>query len=272
MTANDHLDRQKKGDAVTAQLALAADEKGEKKSRDTGACLSNEQLAAIAMGTCPPKQKEQALAHFADCKKCYDALVAISFSIAAVEQSTSRSRSALTIRNLTWLGSAFAVAASVVVYFNIREVPREIDQQGFAPSAPVIERSAEKSAAVPELLSDGVPDNAPRQPQALQKRSPPEVRSLAEERESAATQQAATPELQRWLSDIASACIGRSADRKEWLTLRARGGSVVASVSNAERSAQLAKIVNLLPEDGATPTSQQCSQIFTLLAQQSEWE
>lgn len=269
MTANDRIATHKKEDAVTAQLALAADESGQEQSGKSGACLTNDQLAAIATGTCTPEEKEQALAHFAECKKCYDALVAISFSIAAVERSSSQSRSASMVRSLTWLGSAFAIAASVVVFFNIREVPQQVDQQGFVPSAPVVEQSAVEGEPAPEAMSDTVLQNA----KPLQKRVMPEALSQKEERARAPQQETVqADDLERWMSDIASACISKSDDRGEWLRLRARGRSVVASLADAARSAQLEKIVKLLPESGDTPTPQQCSQIFSLLAEQAEWE
>ena len=266
---NERIDTHQKKDALTAQLALAAEEKDQQEAPDSKACLTNEQLASIAMGTSSPEEKKQAMAHFAECKKCYNALVAISFSIASVERSGGTSRSASTVRNLTWLGSAFAIAASVVVFLNIREVPREINQQDFVTSAPVIEQSAVERAPVPKVSSDTI------QPQtkSLQKRAMPEAMSLDEERERASAQEALeTRDLEQWMSDIASACISKSTDRGKWLRLRAQGTSVVASVADAERGVELEKIVKLLPESGETPSPQQCSRIFSLLAEQSQWE
>lgn len=268
MTVNERIDTPKKGDAVTAQLALAAEENGQ-ETAGKGACLTSDQLAAIAMGRSTAEEKEQAMGHFADCKKCYDALVAISFSLASVERSGSRSRSASTVRNLTWLGSAFAIAASVLVFFNIREVPKDLDQQNFTPSAPVLEQSMVEPAPAQEALSDAVAPKA----KALQKRVVPEAMTLDEERELAAGQEAVgAKELERWMSDIASACISKNEDRGQWLSLRARGSAVVASVADLDRTAHLQQIVDLLSESGEPPTPKQCSRIFTLLAQQSEWE
>lgn len=107
-----------KGDKLTAHLALGSQENGS----DPGECLSSEQITDMVTEQCSDAEKEAALAHFSKCQGCYDSWVAISFSLAALERTSQPVSSPLvSVRNLTYLGSAFAIAASVVVFLNINK-------------------------------------------------------------------------------------------------------------------------------------------------------
>jgi hypothetical protein len=130
MAKIEKLEEKRKGDKLTAHIGLAA----EKKTEPVGECLTPDGLADVATNHCSPEQRKAALAHFASCQKCYNSWVAISFSIAAVHRGEPQPRRSLgSLRNLTYLGSAFAVAASVVVFLNVRDVP--LERQMSAPQA-----------------------------------------------------------------------------------------------------------------------------------------
>ncbi|WP_136809240.1 hypothetical protein [Desulfosediminicola flagellatus] len=155
-----NLDDQRKKDKLTAHIALGAEESEEV----LGDCLNPEQLTDIAVGDCTPEEKARALAHFGTCKKCYDAWVAISFSIAAVHRGTNRPASSFgSVRNLTFLGSAFAIAASVMVFLNIKDEP--MVQQVAAP--PAIERKAVGDNVAGEVGADAEPVQAKKIENAL---------------------------------------------------------------------------------------------------------
>lgn len=132
------LDDQREGDRLAAYLALAATEQpeaatGQPETED--GCLSADRLADVAAGCCSAEERKAALAHFSSCRKCYDAWVAVCFSLAAVESgSQGRKRSSGAIRGLAYLGSAFAVAASVVVFLNIRNTAVEPGLMAPAPT------------------------------------------------------------------------------------------------------------------------------------------
>jgi hypothetical protein len=122
MAKIEKLDEKRNGDKLTAHIGLGA----EKESEPVGACLTPDELADVATNHCSPEQRKAALAHFSSCQKCYNGWVAISFSIAAVHRGEPQPRRSLgSLRNLTYLGSAFAIAASVVVFLNVRDVPME---------------------------------------------------------------------------------------------------------------------------------------------------
>ncbi|SHO42849.1 hypothetical protein [Desulfopila aestuarii] len=117
MAKIDKLDDRKKGDRLTAQLGLGAAEQVEA----TGACLTPDQLADVATNHCSPEERKAALAHFSSCRRCYDAWVGVSLSLVAMESGLERrKRPLLSLRNMGYLGSAVAIAASVVVFFNIK--------------------------------------------------------------------------------------------------------------------------------------------------------
>lgn len=129
------LDDKREADRLTAQLGMAASERSEVE----GECLTSEQLADVATNYCSPEERKAALAHFATCQKCYDAWVGVSLSLVAMESGLERrKRPLLSMRNLGYLGSAMAVAASVMVFLNIQGDMTQI--------VPVAEKGVEISA------------------------------------------------------------------------------------------------------------------------------
>jgi len=117
MAKIDRLDDRKKGDRLTAQLGLGA----AKQVEISGECLTPDQLADVATNHCSPEERKAALTHFSSCRKCYDAWVGVSLSLVAMESGLERrKRPLLSLRNMGYLGSAMAIAASVVVFFNIK--------------------------------------------------------------------------------------------------------------------------------------------------------
>ncbi len=141
MAKIEKFEEKRQGDKLTAHIGLGA----EKKSEPVGECLTPDQLADVATNHCSPEQRKAALAHFSSCQKCYNAWVAISFSIAAVHRGEPKTRRSFgSLRNLSYLGSAFAIAASVVVFLNVRDVPLERQM-----SAPQVEQAKRIESAVP---------------------------------------------------------------------------------------------------------------------------
>ena len=101
-------------DRLVAQLALAATGR-----RPEPPCLTDKELADLASGRLQPSQRQKALAHLADCEGCYEAWRAVQ-SVSHLEKKQLR---LLQPRYLKWWGSALAIAASVVIFVQLQEMP-----------------------------------------------------------------------------------------------------------------------------------------------------
>ncbi len=169
-------------------LSLAADKSD--KSRGKGSsCLSAEVLAALIDGTCSTDEIEQVRRHLSSCEICYDQWLTLS-SIKLGTLSSSRTAVGKKTKIYGYIGSALALAASVVVFINVtdlsfspvkqhdteRILEKEQDYKGDdaglllqeempVPTADVVERSMELQATIPERNvrdSVSVADEAPR--------------------------------------------------------------------------------------------------------------
>lgn len=118
MAKIEKLDDYRKGDRLTTHPALGEVE----QSQVAGGCLSSDQLADVAAGYCSAEERKAALLHFRSCSTCFNAWVAISFSLAAMESGSplkKKTPAAIFFRGLVFLVIAFAVAASVVLFVNV---------------------------------------------------------------------------------------------------------------------------------------------------------
>ncbi|MCF6186112.1 MAG: hypothetical protein L3J49_01335 [Desulfobulbaceae bacterium] len=76
-------------------------------------------MACLVEGRCSVKEQQRFFEHLAGCKRCYGQWLELH-EIEAGEQKGSNKKSRFfKIKNLAWAGSAFAAAASVVLYLNI---------------------------------------------------------------------------------------------------------------------------------------------------------
>lgn len=267
-----NLDDQRKKDTLTAHIALGAEEAEE----GVGDCLTPEQLTDIAVGGCTAEEKERALAHFSNCKKCYDAWVAISFSIAAVHRGSSRpTRSFGTVRNLTFLGSAFAIAASVVVFLNLKDGP--LVQQVASP--PAMEQApAPAPAPASTRPSPGVKAQAGRQ-------SEPTMILMHADEEAGTGAQMATggsgPEenellqlsepvsVAQWLAIVKEACM-QPGQREPllWESLAEQGANLDIPEGSVPIKEKIKFISALLTAAGHSSAEQHCPSILALLAEE----
>lgn len=303
MAKIEKLDDRRKGDSLTARLALAAAEKPE----PVGDCLSNEQLADVAAGCCTPEERKAALAHFSSCRKCYEAWVAVSFSLAAMESGLERRRRPLlSLRNLGYLGSAFAVAASVVLFLQIRETPRQF----MAP--PAVEKSTEsvrqmalpqdKDAVLRKETAAGEPPASPAAATEKNKAEQPapgqpvtetttasesqgEKKSIAPAAPSAKrqapaammtdmTQDSAKGEAQlpatEWLARVERSCREKSyrQDTEGWNRLVGQGKAAAESGADPRIRGRVTSVQAILAEENAAGgAEEQCRRILQLLAE-----
>lgn len=284
------LDDQREGDRLAAYLALAATEQPEAASghpETESGCLSADQLADVAAGCCSAEERKAALAHFSSCRKCYNAWVAVSLSLAALESgSQGRKRSSGTIRGLAYLGSAFAVAASVVVFLNIRNTALETGMTTPAPSKKesfqqVPAERREKAVKLLEKNDDKNLVKPPAPPAAMKKSDTSSEQPSAAAREEmegerrSAGESAAHPAAEAqiappsagtagmaadsvgqaggesaaaWLSRVEIVCRDRSylGNLSVWNALQAEGGRILETKSDAARLPLLTAIARIM--------------------------
>ena len=119
MKSDSQADKQNRVEKAAALLALA---KAAEPAQ--GECLSDEQLAALVEGRLDNDQQLELRKHLSDCGKCYKEWLQMT---RLPENSPARGRIHWLkhIKNYSYIGSALAVAASVVVYLNVNDVSRQ---------------------------------------------------------------------------------------------------------------------------------------------------
>ncbi len=269
----------KKGDKLTAHLALAAEE----NEAEAGPCLEPEQLADVAAGLCSKTEREQAMAHFATCRQCYEAWVGICFSLAAMDRPPERSRSQKIVRNFAWFGTAFAIAASVLMFVNVQrhELPsrnadvRPTQQKGALSASPPV-RTARQNRTQEPMAAKSAPAPAPAVGRR-QEMSRQEVEGSADTvRDKKSVQTAAeahkreeVSEATVWLVHVAEACRLPKKAAGNWLKLQEKGRRLLAGGDLGPRERQrITQILQLLDGIGVSARAEErCRRILPLLAQ-----
>ena len=111
------IDKQRQADRRTALLALHA-----WSEENHSACLSDEQLACLADGSCSRDERKDFLQHLAGCSSCYHHWVELCELVAGEEAAGGEKRKILPMVRpgyMAWTGTLLAAAASVVLYLNI---------------------------------------------------------------------------------------------------------------------------------------------------------
>lgn len=293
MAKIDKLEDRRKADRLTAQLGLAAAEQQEV----SGACLTPDQLVDVATSHCSPEERRAALAHFSSCRKCYDAWVGVSLSLVAMESGLERrKRPLLSLRNMGYLGSAVAIAASVVVFFNLQG---DLIRTVTLPGETAVEQAVPSDAAQPELRMRVKKEAATSQPAAappmetrqkdtrMELQPEKTVETKAGENGAAAIPQAASPaqemtdqaasglEAERlataaeWLSGLAGFCRekGYRGHPEEWNRMLAEGQMLTKGGTESDFSRKIASILPIMVESSdMTAIETQCGAILPLLA------
>lgn len=283
MAKIEKLDDHRKSDRLTAHLALGAAEPPEV----AGGCLSADQLADVATGYCSAEERKAALAHFSSCSQCYNAWVAISFSLAAMESGSPRKKKTSgVIRGFAYLGTAFAVAASVVVFLNVRDTLLEtgvvppvekttnyleqmvsekdkgevlrkktvVKETLISPPAPAPavprQHSESRSVGSSALMKPDAEEKAmikTRTPADANEAEMPSSPSVADmETDSAAPQEILSAA--EWLSRIETLCRkkGYQQDLQVWNTLQQQGGQVVDTGSDLVLQRKLKAVLGVM--------------------------
>lgn len=278
------LDEKRLQDELTAHLGLAAADKGKAAAGED--CYSPDQLADIAANVCTEEQKEKALAHFAECQRCYDDWVAACFSLAAMDRTYSRPGFVLTFRNLSYIGSALAIAASVVLFLNIsgdkdlRQAGPEVQvqMQDEAASLPAPAGAEVKSGKEPVQVVEG--ERAAEQParsaadgarlektaasgveesfsggtveQDAASGADQSIQMMSAKRQVMEAGPAPNQHLSDWLESVRQGCMAGNKDLAHWAELQ-RGGQALSETARGSgirllADEQLTLVVNITEE------------------------
>ncbi|WP_163335855.1 hypothetical protein [Desulfopila sp. IMCC35008] len=299
MAKSEKLNQKKQSDLLTAHMGLAAEQEKQEREKSEG-CLSSEQLADVAANMCTPEQREKAMEHFSSCQVCYDEWVSICFSLMSVETGSSGKTPLVTVRNLGYLGSALAIAASVMLYINIS---RDIPMQEMVPRPPVQDKSpvqtvppAEKAKAkalhrppeaapAPSVVGESnVPGKMERRAVQSQSReftdSVPESEVMADQ---SFAEEGAAEELNsglqgdnhaeavsKWLIVVEYGCKTGNSGAPFWQTLYDDGQTLLAGADTSQ-AALLERVIELLPNSEETSrVKEQCGPILSILAEQGK--
>ena len=268
----EKLDEKRSRDRLTAHLGLAAGETGEVGEAGEG-CLTREELASMAANVCTPEEREKALAHFSVCQRCYNDWVALCFSLAAMERGSGR-MPLMTVRNLAYVGSALAIAACVVLFFNIN---RDVDLLQVGPGTPRVEQRTLESAAPqptqqPEKEQE---EGEPSRSNEIEKMKMETTRGEDQHEDPAAAPTAGGMSAARtattlpyvsWLRLVEENCQGGNVNPAFWQMLLGEGQRIAAA--GAEEPLLASLLAMMATMEDAEQVERQCSSILTLLAEQ----
>lgn len=173
MIINRKFKNNKKVEKAAALIALSADKEGKH-----GRCLLPEEMAALVDATCTKEQREIFMQHLSGCENCYKEWLTLKTMDQKVGRKVGRKVGAGVVYHLSrfkkysYIGSALAVAASVVVFLNITHLlPPAEDKQFQKPvlmqaqpaSESVISESKEMELPVPKSSSPAASDGLVRE-------------------------------------------------------------------------------------------------------------
>ena len=143
MIINQNFKNKKKAEKAAALLALAAD-----KGTEQGRCLLPEEMAALVDASCQKEELEIFIEHLSSCETCYNQW----FSLKRVADSKKNENSVFNLsrrKKYSFIGSALAVAASVVVFLNISDLPSNLKEKALPDTALIQPESESTEPVVP---------------------------------------------------------------------------------------------------------------------------
>ena len=275
-------------DRLTAVIALAAED----RRRPPSPCPSPEDLAALVAGKPTAEARRQIEAHLADCEECYALWCAVSAGLDEEGAGRRRTSPLLKPRNLTYLGSALALAATVVFYINLHEpgmpVPasrmpatledRNQGSKGTGPETADAGRQLAEEAAPQEqnTMSAAEKKAAPATGQAEQARRKEVALSPAAPAAAGAMGAVNMAPLELWLQQVESKCQQDSAGLESWWRIEEDGQAIKSSLALAAEDAPARQVLfgRVLGEVQAIRRAKdiagQCKRIRAALAAQPE--
>lgn len=272
-------------DRLTAVIALAAED----RRRPPSPCPLPEDLAALVAGKPTAEARRQIEAHLADCEECYALWCAVSAGLDEEGAGRRRTSPLLKPRNLTYLGSALALAATVVFYINLHEpgMPVPVSRM----PATLEDRSQSDEGSGPEaadagrqLAEEAVPQEQNRMSAPARKAAPAAGQAEQARRKELALSPAAPAAvgavnmapLELWLQQVESKCRQDSAGLESWWRIEEDGQAIKSSLALATEDAPARQVLfgRVLGEVQAIRRAKdiagQCKRIRAALAAQPE--
>ncbi len=242
MTVNRQHEDEQKLDRATVLLSLLSTDDGR-----SGRCLSIEEIAVLADDGYAGTELEDKWQHLCDCDICYRQWLSVKTA-----RSAKKKRGRLyflgTPAGLGYIGSALAVAASVVIYLNVynidadfREEPvveqlQMADQSRESMIAPASSRPAQrkKRQGPPEPVfsksASPAADASGGQFYAMPKVSANMVKRRG--KKNISNENAAAVE--QWLKTVLTECRSGREDIRFWSDIRRRGEKLAVRVNGME--------------------------------------
>lgn len=163
MIINRNFKNSQKTEKAAALLALAADNEGEH-----GRCLSPEEIAALVDTSCGKEKLAVFMEHLSYCETCYEEWLTLkkmddhNLNIPNKGRVYHLSK----LKKYSFIGSALAVAASVVVFLNISQQPSSFKERSFQEAVLIPSEGESNKSLVPQfkLESEANDFEAEREP------------------------------------------------------------------------------------------------------------
>lgn len=224
--------KKKRVDQAAALLTLAKE-----SGAAAGPCLSDEQLAAMIDGRIGDGLQQQFREHLSGCGRCYEVWLLLG---GLKKRGVTRGRLVRlsTLRRFSYIGSALAAAASVVVYLNISRFEEPAGDLGLPES--IVGQRLNK-AATPALPA-AKEDKAVVGP----KREAAKAPMVAFQGSSVSEAPREIDESTPWLAQINEACQAGRQELEFWADIRERGEKVLARCSALPKTPESGKIEAVL--------------------------
>jgi hypothetical protein len=148
MIINRNFKNSQKTEKAAALLALAADNEGEH-----GRCLSPEEIAALVDTSCGKEELAIFMEHLSYCETCYEEWLILkkmddhNLNIPNKGRVYHLSK----FKKYRFIGSALAVAASVVVFLNISHQPSSFKERSFQEAVLIPPEGESNKSLVPQF-------------------------------------------------------------------------------------------------------------------------
>ncbi len=267
MKSDQHNSEKKKMDKATALLSLLAAEKDK-----TDACFTAEEMAILVENGYSADELTRRWQHLQSCDTCYKEWVLLKTSAQKNKKRGRIYRLSLP-KKLSYIGSALAAAASIVVFLNIHNPPGSSFEEQVISKPQMLQQMDEKmeapSPAAPvESLSSDAENNflapmktsSPPPPLKEKKRVAGGVARLQDSVTGAAVFRPIAVE--KWLESLEKECRSGRKDLLFWLDARKQSEQLMA---HRDTFSTLFSLVSQVKDEASI--EQQCVEILAELAE-----
>jgi hypothetical protein len=304
MIINRNFPNSKKAEKAAALLALAADKGG-----DHGPCLLPEEMAELVDASCGKEELAIFMEHLSCCETCYEEWLTLKKMADRKENILSEGRVVPLSRfkKYGFIGSALAMAASVVIFLNISYQQSPLRERSFQEAVLIPPEGESSKSVVPQfkLESEAMDLEAEREGlseerlKRLEKKerrieskdaarqkitgmAAPAPRSVPQSAPQVAKKKAQAEvvgesdtlkNIDSWLEQLQKNCL---ADRQEadfWLIMQLRGKELLvkqAGLLREEKEQKVLAALALLAGMDRESVTDQCRQLLAILAEEEK--